>query len=233
MGGIVAQRYFENLEKGVSNPRLTKYRLPGGSDRDTAVNYLWNIELAEALYPGFAALEVTLRNSIHHALTTREGTDMWFRMLLEPGQLSVYAQTHLKLYNRLKRTEPTSGQLVAELTFGFWTTLLSQPYHQNLWAPNKTALVKSVFPHLPPTPSNRHFVHQRYNDLRILRNRVMHHEPIWYRPQLSQEWAEIIEAIGWVNPTVRDSILILDHFTDTYTNGKARIDADLRQRFGL
>lgn len=227
------QRYIAQLEQGISNPRLARYRPPGGTDLDMAVTYLWNVALAEALYPALAALEVTLRNSIHHALTIREGTDMWFRMLLESGQLSVYAQTHLKLYNRLKRTEPTAGQLVAELTFGFWTTLLSQPYHQGLWAPNKTALVKTVLPHLPPTPSNRHFVHQRYNNLRILRNRVMHHEPIWYRPRLQQEWEEMIEAIGWINPTIRDSVLILDHFDDTYRNGKDRIEMELHQRFGL
>lgn len=227
------QAYVAALEQGISNPRLSKYRPPGGSDLEMAVNYLWNIALSEALFPGLAALEVTLRSSIHHALTAREGTDMWFRTLLEPGQLSVYAQSHLKLYNRLKRTEPTSGQVVAELTFGFWTTLLSQPYHQTLWVPDKTALVKAVFPHLPPTPSNRHFVHQRYNDLRILRNRVMHHEPIWHRPRLYQEWEEMIEAIGWISPTTRDSILLLDHFTDTYRNGRLRIETELQARFGI
>ncbi len=171
---------FADLARGVSKPRLAKYRPQNGSDFDTIANYFWNIQLSEALYPGLAVLEVTLRSSIHDALTAREGTDMWFRMLLEPGQLRGYAETHYMLYNRLRRKHPTSGQIVAELTFGFWTTLLSQPYHQTLWAPGKSALIKNVFPHLPKTPSNRHFFHQRYNDLRMLRNRVMHHEPIWH-----------------------------------------------------
>lgn len=43
----------------------------------------------------------------------------------------------------------------------------------------------------------------------------------------------MIEAIGWINPAVRDSILILDHFDDTYNNGRARIETELHQRFGL
>ncbi len=94
------------------------------------------------------------------------------------GQLREYANAHLTVIKRPGVTQATSGQIVAELTFGFWTTLLSQPYHQRVWAPDRTALIRAVFPHLPPVPNNRQAVHQRYNDLRFMRNRIMHHEPI-------------------------------------------------------
>ncbi len=43
----------------------------------------------------------------------------------------------------------------------------------------------------------------------------------------------MIEAIGWISPTTRDSILLIDHFDDTFRYGKARIEADLRLRFKL
>lgn len=174
----MVQAYIADLERGISPPRLSKYRPQNGSDLEMAVNYFWNIELSEALYPGLAALEVTFRSSVREALTRREGTDMWFRSLLEPGQLREYANAYLRLLKGLKGKHPTSGQIVAQLTFGFWTTLLSQPYNQSLWAPQRSALFRAVFPHFPPVPNNRHFGHQRYNDLRLLRNRVMHHEPI-------------------------------------------------------
>lgn len=229
----MVQAYVVDLERAVSRARLSKYRPRNGTDFDMAVNYFWNIELSEALYPGLAALEVTLRSSVHEALTTREGTDMWFRTQLEPGQLRTYADAYLKLLKDLKGQHPTSGQVVAQLTFGFWTTLLSQPYNQSLWAPHKIALLKAVFPNLPPVPNNRHFIHQRYNNLRLLRNRVMHHEPILFRPDLYQEWEGMIDAIGWISPTTRDSVLAIDHFDDTFHSGKARIEAALRQRFNL
>lgn len=225
--------YIRDLERAVSNPRLSRYRPPNGSDLEMAVNYFWNIELSEALYPSLAALEVTLRSGIHEALTSREGTDMWFRGLLEPGQLKMYATAYLALLNRLKGRHPTSGQIVAELTFGFWTTLLSQPYHQNLWVQQRAALIRAVFPHLPPVPNNRHFIHLRYNNLRILRNRVMHHEPIWSRHNLLQEWQHTIEAIGWISPVTRESVLLIDHFDDTFLNGQSRIETALRQRFTI
>ena len=69
------QAYIAELEQGVSTPRLASYRPQGGSDLDMTIHYLWNVVLSEALFPSFAALEVTLRNSIHHALTAREGSD--------------------------------------------------------------------------------------------------------------------------------------------------------------
>lgn len=198
-----------------------------------AVNYFWNIELSEALYPGLAALEVTLRSSVHEALTSRDGTEMWFRTQLEPGQLREYADAYLNLVRDLKGQRPKSGQIVAQLTFGFWTTLLSQPYHQSLWTPHKSALLRAVFPYLPRIPNNRQFVHQRYNNLRLLRNRVMHHEPILYRQNLFQEWEGMMESIGWISPTTRDSVLAIDHFDDSFHNCKARSEAALRQRFNL
>lgn len=193
-----------------------------------AVDYFWNVALSEALYAGLAVLEVTLRSSIHAALTNREGTDMWFRTMLEPRQLREYAPAMLTLRERHKGRQRTSGQVVAELTFGFWTTLLSQPYHQTLWAPNHTSLVKDVFPNLPPVPNNRHYVHQRYNELRKLRNRVFHHERIWERPRLAIEHREMIEAIAWVSPAVRDNVILIDHFPDTYQHGRSTIGANLK-----
>lgn len=48
--------------------RLAGCRPPGGSDEEILATYLWNIELASALFPALAALEVALRNSLHQAL---------------------------------------------------------------------------------------------------------------------------------------------------------------------
>lgn len=86
-------------------------------------------------------------------------------------------------------------------------------------------------------------IHRRYDTLRYLRNRVFHFEPVWDGVQVPIKQtttilnvrdlhAEAIAAIGWISPTTRDSILILDHFDDTYHNRRARIEAELRRRFG-
>jgi len=163
---------------------------------------------------------------------------MWLRGLLELGQLQAYAKAYLHL-SRAGTKQPTPDQIVAQLAFGFWTTILSKPYHHTLWTPDNTALVKAVFPYLPPTPNNRNAIHQRYNDLRLLRNRVMHHEPIWKGINtgkngfvaLSDLHSHMIEEIGWVNPIARTSIEVIDRFDNVLDTGKEKIERGLRDRF--
>jgi hypothetical protein len=52
------------------------------------------------------------------------------------------------------------------------------------------------------------------NHIRRLRNRVFHHEPIWYWKDLRQQHNEIIEAIGWINPAMMSFIQTLDRFDE-------------------
>lgn len=214
----MASNPVAELGRTVSTERMEKYRPPSGTDLDMMTNYFWNIALLQAFYPSLAALEVALRNSIHDAMTAREQTEWWFYQaeLLEPRQLGAFASARQRLYDQ-KKYRPTSGQIVAQLNFGFWTTILSKSYHNTLWAPNHTALIKTVFPHLPPIPNNRHFVHQRCNQLRLLRNRVFHYERIWDRPRLVAEHRDMIEAIGWISPTIRDGIEVIDQFRDVFS----------------
>jgi hypothetical protein len=45
-----------------------------------------------------------------------------------------------------------------------------------------------------------------------LRNRVFHHEPIWYWRDLAQQHAQLLETINWINPAMRSLIGVLDRF---------------------
>jgi hypothetical protein len=203
------------------------------------VAYFWNVALSEALYPGLATMEITLRSRIHAELAQREGTEWWFRLLLEPGQLRDYGGVHARLYEK-RRAALTAGHVVAELNLGFWTTLLSQPYNQSLWAPNHAALLRAVFPHLPPTPNARHVLHGRYNGLRLLRNRVMHHEPVFHGVNLQNRGLvpldilhdEVVEAIGWVSPTAQAGVVATDRFPALWS-GPAAFAATVRSGFGI
>ena len=89
-------------------------------------------------------------------------------------------------------------------------------------------MLKETFPHMPNSQRVRNQIYARYNSLRLLRNRIFHFEPIWHRPNLAQQHAQILEAIGWVNPTVRRSLGIIDHFPETYERGQRIIAEMLR-----
>lgn len=238
---MVAQ-YVADLTREVSPPRLVKYRPAGGSDLDMAVNYLWNMTLAEALHPSLSALEIGVRNGIPNAMTDQFGTDPWFHHPHFTGNRNLGGEIN-RAINRLggPASRPAAGRIVAELHFSYWTTLLSGYYHRLLWNPNRAALLRTVFPHLTGSDFQRHLIHGRYNMIRIFRNRVMHHEPLLYgftlpgQPTVALDTMhdDIVEAIGWVSPRLQTSLALIDRFPHVHTHGRATIAATLRQHLGI
>lgn len=90
----------------------------------------------------------------------------------------------------------TVNDVVAGLDFGFWTILLDSRFERTLWR----TILYHAFPHyvkVTGKPLDRWSVEKRFNALRDLRNRVMHHEPLFHRT-LSQDFADISEAISWM-----------------------------------
>ena len=108
-----------------------------------------------------------------------------------------------------------SGRVVAELQFGFWTSLLDVRYERKLWQ----RILKSAFPYMPGRIRTRHFLSGRFQNLRRLRNRVFHHEPLWNWPNLMQRHNEAREALGWMCPEFRDLTDAIDRFPTVYNQG--------------
>ena len=225
---MVAQ-FVSDLYLPLSQNRLEAYRSPGASDLEMVTNYFWNIDLAEALVPSLHGIELALRNSIHTALTAHYGTEMWFYLpgLLESGQLNQLAAA---LRNVSNRPPLVAGKLVAELNFGFWVALLSARYEQRVWQPQSYALLATVFPHA--TGLSRKQIHDHLNPIRDLRNRVFHHEPIWYQMNLLQLHADIHQAIRWISPTLHRAIHAVDGFPTAHA-GKAQVEASLKAHLGI
>jgi hypothetical protein len=192
----------------LSSDRLEAYRRQASeTDLDLLARYQWNTVLSEALYPPLQGLEIALRNAIHEAATVAFGTPYWFDQgHVLPGDSDPITQAKVALTRRQKPLDP--GRIVAELNFGFWTTLLDRRYEQRLWP----RLLRATFPHLPRRMRTRHAASGRFNTLRTLRNRVSHHEPIWYWPHLAQRHDEILEAIGWISPAYAHQIALIDRF---------------------
>ena len=226
---MVAQ-FVTDLHRSLSRDRLEAYRpRPHGTDLEMLTNYFWNIDLAEALVPCLHAAELALRNTVHGTLSAHYGTDMWFyeRGVLEPGQLIQFANALAKVF---KKPQPHAGRIVAELTFGFWTAVLSAPYDQRVWAPNKYALFRAAFPHAVGFSRNQ--VATRFAEIKHLRKRIAHYEAVWYRQNLSREHAEIHQAIQWINPTLGQAILAVDTFAAVF-NGRAQVEVDLKTHLGI
>jgi hypothetical protein len=219
------------------------------ADLETAVAYLFNVALSEALLQVIAAVEIGLRNSIHTMFTKHAGADQWFWAMLKQNDLKVINEKWARLATRLK-SPPTAGKLIADLTFGFWPYLFDHRYHHDTWWPNGEALFKAVFPYLPTglpphQKIGRAEMFERLSLFADMRNRVMHHEPILFglpRPNLGTPppivsiddvHRQIVEVVGWIDPQLALTLSFVDRFPDVHLNEEARIRVKLKTHFGI
>jgi len=168
------KKFYDSVCDGISLERIEAYRLEEDADElDAVARYLWNIALCEALYPCLQSFEVALRNAVHACMARRYGA-AWFQAVqplrrLEQGKVD---DAENSLRNQGKPIE--SGRIVAELTLGFWTGLFVHEYDRAIVIP----LMQSGFRKFPTALRNRRTLYERFEDVRYLRNRVFHYEPI-------------------------------------------------------
>ncbi|MGI5835784.1 MAG: hypothetical protein ACOX87_04740, partial [Chloroflexota bacterium] len=157
------QQFFSSFRQIISVERFESYRRSDTEeDIDILACYLWNLALCEALYPCLQGLEVALRNSINIAATEAFGNHHWFDCpsILKSREQAKVADVKARL--RQKPGPINIGRVVAELNFGFWTSLLDARYEQILWP----KLLKPAFPHMPNRLRTRKALSGRLNHIR-------------------------------------------------------------------
>lgn len=239
---MVAQ-FITALERPVSRVRLENYHPANGTDLDMVVTCFYNLELSEALYPALQAFEIALRNSVHLALSQHFQNPYWFDtpglypLPKPPATMPWQALAIQGARDKLTEEKKPHGsdRIVAEMHLGFWHGLFNRPFEAALWRPNQSALVKQVFPLAPNSQRNRQSVWNHIHRIRILRNRVMHYEPIWHRARLADDHGAILEALRWISPDMHDIITMCDRFLLVHGGGRAdmqrRIQAEIQRRY--
>lgn len=216
-----------DLTRSASPARLARYGDPETHPTDTIITYLWNIALAEALYPCLSVVEISLRNSIHSSLTDAFDRADWFDRpgLLELNQARAVENARRQIQR--ERDAATPDRIVSRLTFGFWVTILSRPYDARLWQPGESAPLRQAFPRVTRRQRQRAIIHRRFNEIRALRNRVVHHEPLWDDPTLLATHGRTLEALRWLNPAMIGLMSAQDRFPTTFTSGRTVIAANV------
>lgn len=181
--------------------------------------------LSESLYPVLQVLEVALRNSIHSAASHYFGRNDWYNdhHIIHSKDVGALDKAKGILTRQRKPLEP--GRIIAELNFGFWTSLMDRRYEQVLWP----QLIKIAFPYMPKKVRTRRVLSRRFNKIRRLRNRIFHHEPIWYWQDLPQQHEQILEAISWIEPAVKELVMTIDRFPQIYQNSLQNIEQQLEK----
>lgn len=135
--------------------------------------YWWNLDVSAAFHVPLHCVEVTLRNALHDQLRDLDGRAAWWEAKhLNDHGLRKIDEAYSAL-SRLGCTEPSPDDVVAQLPFGFWVSLLSGTYHQSLWIP----ALHRAFQRRPV----RRQLRSDFDHVLKLRNRIMHFEPIHYR----------------------------------------------------
>jgi Abi-like protein len=181
------------LSNLLSSDRLHNYIIDSTGDKLLSIQlYERNTELSQSMYGVIQPLEIALRNSVHNVMRTDLGNNGWLeKITLQPKEREAVDEAKKTIYRRGKPVTP--GRLVAELTFGFWLRLLAPNYEKYLWVPH----LHRCFPHMK-SPDRRK-IFDRFFAIKELRNKVAHHESIIQR-NLSQDYRDIIEALGWICP---------------------------------
>jgi hypothetical protein len=229
----IANQFLNELEPSISRARLQRYRLASGSDLDTVVNYVWNVALAESLFCCLNAVEIALRNALHNTLTQHFGVPTWFdrRGLLEPVQVASVETVKRRIQAYGDPVAP--DRVVSELTFGFWVVILSRNYATRLWQGQNAAPLKNAFLRIPRNKRRRQIIHQQYNEIRELRNRVFHYEPIFDDVDLMRRYGEVKRGLHWLNPRMVDVLEWQDRFPEVHAHGRAAIQARLEAELGM
>ena len=190
---------WSDLEKHFSSARLGRYRAACNGDESRAARaYVNNLLLAEATMPMLNVNEIALKNGVHQRLTTRyQRTDWWEAWTNDASfawQVREVGNAKVKLQRRAEALTP--DKIIAELAFGFWSSLFNVHFQSILWKD-----LRLVFPRCPKSQRQRHTVSSALNQIRELRNRVFHHEQLlWLTPALIDLHAKGVEVIGWLDP---------------------------------
>ncbi|RLD56266.1 MAG: hypothetical protein DRJ05_11585 [Bacteroidetes bacterium] len=183
----------------ISKERFLPYLLKHENDFDKAIqHYESNIIISEAFYPLLSILEVSLRNKINLLFKIKYKTNEWFEHpeFIKTGS-SFQIKRVTEARNSILRSKKTitSGKIISELTFGFWTSLFDSRFEMFLWKQ-----LRLCFPNCEKRQRKRKTLSSRLNTIRKFRNRVFHYECISWDFDVLQNFADdIIETIKWLD----------------------------------
>jgi hypothetical protein len=191
-----------DLETHFSRPRLSRYLDVAQNDLADAMRlYRWNAALSQSIYWSSQTAEIVTRNAICRTLQERYGPD-WirssnFRSIAKRGDVEKIEAAITRQRQERKLSTPSVDQVVADLSFGFWVSILANHYAVPV---NWQRGLRKSFPNIEKG-ATLDSIRILADNLRTLRNRVAHHEPIFQLP-LEAIHRNILLLTKWASPSV-------------------------------
>lgn len=209
MGGVLNEsRVFgppnvlQDIEIALSPPRLRRYVGFATGDVQKGIRlYRWNCWLSQSLIWPLHMVEIATRNSVSSALASKYGARWFFeprfRSVLDARLRDRLDEAYDRQRIQRRTSTPQIDQIIADLTLGVWTALLARRYDVPFgWSTR----IRNAFPSLP-AGKNRSDISARLDDLRDLRNRIAHHEPI-LQLNLQDKYQKMMDLLIWKSPNL-------------------------------
>lgn len=191
------------IKNALSAPRMGTYEaattavpnLPGA-----LALYAWNAQISAAFMAPLHLCEVVVRNAVHEALTAVYGNRWpWDGSFVHslPNPTGQHFSARREIV-RARTGQPTTGKVIAELKFKFWQTMFTGRFDTRIWNPHLGTVMPFLNP-LQTVQQQRKTIFEDLEQLRLLRNRIAHHEPIFVRP-LANDFQKIQALIGFRCP---------------------------------
>jgi hypothetical protein len=221
---------FKDFRLYISSARISRYlAATGNSSKRSTKLYIANLKVAQAFHPILGILEVVLRNRLNDILTSHFTDPDWIinqktGFMVDPSLTFIYKRTGETRRNkfillevekaekrlRKARTAITSGKIIAEQSFGFWTDLF-EIYHYRLLKGKPIKIFKSL-----PAGIGRKEVNDELDIVRRFRNRINHNEPICFNGNVIEftnaqnVYNSIIHILTWIDPQLIKLIKNID-----------------------
>ena len=213
---------YQKFARLYSYSRISRYlKASKGNKKKAQQMYYANARLAQAFQPLISFFEVILRNQLHYAIA-KHFSDVQWLINQKNGFMSDTSLTHIvkktgktkkndflkkeveKSEKTLlgKRRNVTAGRVIAELNLGFWNSLY-ETHHYALLQGVPCKIFRGL-----PTGYGRKEINAIIQDIRIMRNRVSHNEPLCFDNKqfdmtyVKQMYVLISDFFTWINPNI-------------------------------
>ena len=224
---------YKKFSRIYSISRVSRYqKAANGNKKKAMAMYYANARLAQAFQPLISFFEVVLRNQLHYALAHYFNDVQWLvnqksGFMSDPNLTHIVKKTGKMKVNDFLRSEVersertligkkrnvTAGRVIAELNFGFWNSLY-ETHHYALLKGVPCTIFKTL-----PAGVGRKEVNQMVQQIRDLRNRISHNEPLCFNNKsfdmtyASDMYVMIRDFLIWIDPKIVTSLCKerLDH----------------------
>lgn len=194
---------YELLINGLSQERLNTYSNNQTlGQKETIQAYKYNVLLSAEVFKAISVLEVALRNSISQAWNAKLNCSDW---PMNKKEIDPTSNKNTDLIKSIDEAIKDAGQppknpkVIANLSFGKWLQFL-----QPRFAKINNSILEKVFPNYKIDYKKLRSqqvqdIYRQFEVIKILRNRVAHHEPIFKDKNLKDKFESIFECLSWIN----------------------------------